>query len=473
MTNSRPRVAIVGGGLAGMSAAIALREQADDLDITLYEARRLPGGRAGSFIDIGTGEDIDYCQHVAMGCCTHFLALMNNAGLLSAFTRYRELRFHHPRFAESRFASSALLPAPLHLLPSLLRLQYLSWRQRWEISWATFVLMQTRSISLTKVTAHQWLSQRQQSPATIRDYWNVVIASALGESCQHVSMAAARKVFIEGFLATKNACDVFLPKLPLSALFGVKLPGFVASKDVKIYNGTPVRSVAMFDNGSMLVNVNNENLEYGHVILAVPCFALARVLDYATAIAAGLPADRYESVPTSPITGIHLWFDRPIIDRPHAVMVGTLSQWVFRRDQDLGTTSPSGRHYVQVVISASRGVRDLSPEAVIDQVVAELRHAFPAAVGAKLQRGRVVTDRQAVYSVRPDVDAIRPSATTALPCLHLAGDFVQTGWPATMEGAVISGRLAASSLLKQLGRLPVSVDRGLQPSVLSRLLIRK
>ncbi len=472
MTNSRPRVAIVGGGLAGMSAAIALREQAVDLDITVYEARRLPGGRAGSFIDIGTGEDIDYCQHVAMGCCTHFLALMNHAGLLSAFTRYRELRFHHPRFAESRFASSALLPAPLHLLPSLLRLQYLSWRQRWEISWATFVLMQTRSTSLTKITSHQWLFLRQQSPATIRDYWDVVIASALGESCQQVSMAAARKVFIEGFLATKNACDVLVPKLPLSTLFGVKLPSFVASKDVAIYNGTPVRSVAMLDNGSMHVNVNNENLAYDHVILAVPCFALAKVLDQATAIAAGLPADRYERVPTSPITGIHLWFDRPIIDRPHAVMVGTLSQWVFRREQDLGTTSPSS-HYVQVVISASRGVRELSPEAVIDQVVAELRHAFPGAAGAKLQRGRVVTDPQAVYSVRPDVDAIRPLATTALPCLHLAGDFVQTGWPATMEGAVISGRLAASSLLKQLGHLPVSVDRGLPPSVLSRLLIRK
>ena len=472
MIPSRPRVAIVGGGLAGMSAALALREQAVDLDITIYEARRRPGGRAGSFVDAGTGDDVDYCQHVAMGCCTNFLALMNQAGLLSAFTRYQELQFHHPQFVASRFSSSAWLPAPFHLLPSLLRLRYLTWRQRTEISWATLLLMRTKSASLTDLTAQNWLIQRGQSSATIRDYWDVVIASALGESCQYVSMAAARKVFVDGFLSTKNACDVLVPTMPLSTLFGDRLASFVASKDVKIHNGTPVRSVAMLDNDSLQLNVNNENLVYDHVVMAVPCFAIVKTLDQATAIAAGLPADRYASVPTSPITGIHLWFDRPIIDQPHAVMVGTLSQWVFRREQDLGTTSPSS-HYVQVVISASRGVRELSTDAVIDQVVAELRQAFPSAAGAKLQRGRVVTDPQAVYSLRPDVDAIRPSATTALPCLHLAGDFVQTGWPATMEGAVISGRLAASSLLKQRGHPPVSVDRGLQSSMLSRLLIRK
>jgi uncharacterized protein with NAD-binding domain and iron-sulfur cluster len=106
-------------------------------------------------------------------------------------------------------------------------------------------------------------------------------------------------------------------------------------------------------------------------------------------------------------------------------------------------------------------------------VVAELKHAFPMAAGARLQKGRVVTDPQAVYSMQPDVDAMRPNAATALPCLHLAGDFVQTGWPATMEGAVISGRMAASSLLKQLGHPPVVIDPGLRPSAFSRLLIRR
>ncbi len=151
-------------------------------------------------------------------------------------------------------------------------------------------------------------------------------------------------------------------------------------------------------------------------------------------------------------------------------MVGTISQWLFRDPID--STRGAQDHYYQVVISASHDARQLPREALVDQVLGELRHAFPKAGDARLLRHRIVTDPKSVFSIRPEVEAIRPPARTPLPWLHLAGDWIATGWPATMEGAVISGRMAAASVLDREGLAPVSVDPGLRPAWLARWLIR-
>jgi zeta-carotene desaturase len=155
-----------------------------------------------------------------------------------------------------------------------------------------------------------------------------------------------------------------------------------------------------------------------------------------------------ESLTGSPITAVHLWFDRPVIDLPHAVFLGFTSQWVFRGDESQGA-DPG---YCQVVISASRGLLDGDRQRLLDTVVDEIRHAFPAARAARLIESRIVTDPTAVLSVRPGVDAVRPRATTAAGNIFLAGDWTATGWPSTMEGAVRSGRLAAEAVGTALGR---------------------
>ncbi|MGV3486072.1 MAG: hydroxysqualene dehydroxylase HpnE, partial [Planctomycetaceae bacterium] len=332
MNQRPPRVGIVGGGLAGMSAALALRGQAADLDITVYESKRLTGGRAGSFTDPQTGEPIDYCQHVAMGCCVNLIAMMKSVGLNDAWTRHRELRFFHPDHPPARFGKSRLLPAPLHLLPSLIRLPYLSWPQKLEIARATWALLRTPRESLLATTAYDWLVSQHQSPLTIRDYWQVVITSALGESCESVSMAAARKVFIDGFLASHEASDVLVPQRPLAELFGVALPRAIASQNVRFRDATRVRAVTPGTEGGMTLQLADEEAVCDHVILAVPCQTIAKLISPSTALAAGLPADRFADIPCSPISGIHLWFDRPVLDRPHAVLVGTLAQWAFSAD---------------------------------------------------------------------------------------------------------------------------------------------
>jgi predicted NAD/FAD-dependent oxidoreductase len=157
---------------------------------------------------------------------------------------------------------------------------------------------------------------------------------------------------------------------------------------------------------------------------------------------------------SAPITSVHLWFDRPITDLPHAVLVGRLSQWVFRR-RDLQSELDGrvgSRSYYQVVISASHDLAGRDRDSVVDEVQADLRSVFPAVATARLTRSKLLTEPDAVFSMRPDVEQLRPAQSTPIPNLYLAGDWTHTGWPATMEGAVRSGYLAAECLLSRIDR---------------------
>jgi squalene-associated FAD-dependent desaturase len=470
------RIAIIGGGLAGLSAAHCLATATGHLvdrpEIIVYESRRTTGGRAGSFVDSKTGQSVDYCQHVAMGCCTNLIDLVRQCGLSDQWTTHRNLSFYHPDFPVSPFAPSRWLPPPLHLLPTLANLAYLSARQRREIRSGTLKLMRTRSEWLRNITAQQWLTGAGQSPDTVADYWDVVIVSALGESSRAVSMAAARKVFVDGFLAARGASDVWIPRQPLSELFGVRLPTTVARLGVTIRTQTPVRSIDYAATASnshkMILKTSTAGESFDHVIIATPWHQVGKIVSESLARAAAIEPNQWAAVPTSPISGVHLWFDNPITDAPHAVMVASMSQWLFPRPSDASTRG----HYYQVVISAARAVREMPNQEVIDRVVEELCVAFPKTRQSKLLASRVVTDPQAVFSIRPEVEAIRPQASTNLPSFHLAGDFVQTGWPATMEGAVISGRQAANSCLMAMNQSPCPISNGLPKNLLTRLLIR-
>jgi squalene-associated FAD-dependent desaturase len=470
------RIAIIGGGLAGLSAAHCLATATQHLagrpEIILYESRRTTGGRAGSFVDTKTGQSVDYCQHVAMGCCTNLIDLIRQCGLNDQWTPHRNLSFYHPDFPASPFVPSRWLPPPLHLMPTLAKLAYLSARQRGEIRRGTLKLMRTRSAVLRSITAQQWLTAAGQSPDTVADYWDVVIVSALGESSHAVSMAAARKVFVDGFLAARGASDVWIPRQSLSELFGDQLPAAVARLGVTILTQTPIRSIdyaASSPNPHKIILTTSTTEEsFDHAIIATAWHQVGKIVSESLARAASIDPNRWASVPTSPISGVHLWFDNPITDTPHAVMVGTMSQWLFPRPVDTATKG----HYYQVVISAARAVRQMPNQDVIDRVVEELCVAFPKTRLAKLLASRVVTDPQAVFSIRPEVEAIRPQSSTNLPSLHLAGDFVQTGWPATMEGAVISGRQAANSCLAAMKLPPHPISAGLPKNLLTRLLIR-
>lgn len=450
-------VVVVGGGLAGLAATAALVERG--LAVTLVESRRRCGGRAASFEDPVGGGLVDACQHVAMGCCTNFLDLCRKAGLAGSLRRDRTLWFIGTDGTRAACTPSRSLPAPLHLAPLLFSMRHFSVAEKIRLARGMLQLARCRDTDEPDgVSAAAWLRGIGQ-PARVLDlFWQPVLESALGESIELVSVPAARKVVRDAFLAHREAADLHVPLEPLGTLFGDRLVGWLERRGAVIRTGCAVTGCDRDDRGAARgVLLDGDVLPCDAVVIAVPWRQAARIVPDVVP-----PAD--DRLAGSPITAIHLWFDRDVVDLPHAVLVGRVSQWVFRGEGD------AGRGYCQVVISASRGLLGGDRSSLVETVVGELREVFPAARSARLVEARVVTDPTAVLSVRPGVDAARPSACTRVPNLFLAGDWTATGWPSTMEGAVRSGRLAADALLAWSGRPTVSLAPDLPPSRLVRLL---
>ena len=435
-----PRIAVVGGGLAGLAAAVALAERG--CRVELYEARRRVGGRAASFYDAASGEWIDHCQHVGMGCCTNLLDFCRRTGLADLLRRDHVLYFFGPDGRMFPLKASRWLPAPFHLAPALLGLGYLSLRDRLAIARA--MLRLARCTAVSGLTIGQWLREQGQSPQAIERFWAVVLVSALGEELDRASLSAARKVFVDGFLSNRTAYEVDVPQVSLGELYGERLERWFKECGVALWLGTAVKQIVGKDDAMReIVLADGTCREVDGVVVAVTWKRIRELFDD-TALARLPELSGIDKIEAAPITGVHLWFDRPITDLPHAVLIGRLSQWLFNRDAG----SPRGaEHYYQVVISASRSLDNRDRSAVVDEVVADLGAIWPAAREAKLVRWKLVTEQAAVFSVRPDIEAFRPPQKTSIANLALAGDWTRTGWPSTMEGAVRSGYLAAEALL--------------------------
>lgn len=461
------QVVIVGGGLAGLAAAVALAGRG--LQIELLEAKQSLGGRAGSFRDPETGELIDHCQHVAMGCCTNFLHFCARTGCSDLLERHQQLHFFSATGERTDFSAARWLPAPLHLAPALFAIKYLNWRDKIGIGRAMSALMRLRADSpqLRKNVA-DWLQQQRQTPAANERFWKVVLISALADGLENISLAAARKVFVDGFLAHRAAADVLIPRVPLGELYDERIAGWLLANGVQLQLGEAVKSIASDSSACLQVRTARREIAADQVVVAVPWKHVRELCD--PALRESLPElASTERLGSSPISSVHLWTDRQVFDLPHAVLIDRLSQWIFAR-QDL---AKSGEHYYQVVISASRELSGRSKEAVIEEVWSDLQGTFPPARTARLLRGRLLTQRDAVF-VGPvgETPGMRAPQATSHPRLVLAGDWTATSWPATMEGAVRSGYLAAEQVLQRLGIPEQLLQLDLPRSWLARLLIR-
>ena len=448
------RVVIIGGGLAGLSAAAAL--SARGLQVTLLEMRRRVGGRAASFEDPLSGGLVDACQHVAMGCCTNFLDLMKQSGLENDFYRDRTMVFIGPNGVRSICSTQPWLPAPLHLLPMLWGLGHLSIFQRAAVVWGMLRLAWLRPSRLSDAkTTGKWLASIGQPAEAIRLFWQPVMESALGESIDLVDLAAARKVVVDGFFGNRHASDLVIPKKSLGEMFGFGLCDWLIGRGVHVRTSVTVSKIECNETGPKISLGTGEIISADSVVVAVPwkraVSLVGDLLPPFPLLPQGSAADQEACLSGSPITAVHLWFDRPFLDVPHAVLVGQVSQWVFRPEYASEVDSKQHSGYCQVVISASRNVLAIGREQLLEKILEELQTFWPKAALANLVDWRIVTDPTAVLSVRPGVDRIRPTSVTKNSAVHLAGDWTATGWPSTMEGAVLSGRIAADGVLAQCG----------------------
>jgi squalene-associated FAD-dependent desaturase len=447
--SSARRVAIVGGGLAGLSAAAALVEHG--CDVVLLEARRQLGGRAASFEDADAGERIDYCQHVSMGCCTQLNHFCRTVGVADLFHEDDTLYFVTAHGQRIDFRSAIGLPAPLHLLPGLMRLDFLSLTDRIHAGRLLMRLaMWQHEDGADDTTVAAWLAQQSASTSLQQRFFGTVLVSALGETLEKASLRAARKVFLDGFMRSTAAWKLRIPRVPLTEIFDVRAAEWLTQRGVTIARGCIVKQVARQGAKFAVTDAATENSKFDACILAVPWRRLGTLLS--PELSGQWPdLDRPAQLAASPITSAHLWFDRPITPLPHAVIVDRLSQWVFNRGLETANSGTVARHYLQVVISASHGLSSRAKADVLAEIIGDLQSVFSEARNAQLLDSRLVTDPQAVFSVSPRSHALRLSQTTPIAGLFLAGDWTATDWPATMEGAVRSGYLAAEGVLRSFG----------------------
>lgn len=435
-----PRVAVVGGGLAGLAAGCALAESG--LNVTLFEKRPYLGGRASSYQHPGTGEVVDNCQHVLLGCCTNLIQFYKHLGVEEKIRWYDRLTFLEPGGRASVIHSS-WLPAPLHTAPAFLHASCLTLSDKLAISRAMASLAPaTPPDSGDSFLA--WLRKHGQTEPAIERFWKTILISALNEEIDRISVPYAAQVVRESFLKSAAAGRMGIPTVPLTELYSVA-GDYIRSRGGEVRLRCGVESFRAELAGAHLMFEAGE-ADFDFLVLAVPFDALSRMLPQTTGSEPLRHAlGRFQ---TSPITGIHLWFDREITDLDHAVLLDRTIQWMFHKSRLLGRTAGNGGSYVELVVSSSKSLVERSRGEIIEIARNELGEFFPLARTANLLKSTVIKEVHATYSPQPGVDAFRPKPETMWPRVFLAGDWTATGWPATMEGAVRSGYMAAQCVAR-------------------------
>jgi squalene-associated FAD-dependent desaturase len=463
-SSTQPTVAIAGGGLAGLAAACALSDSG--FRVTLFERRPYLGGRASSYEHPGTGEVVDNCQHVLFRICTNLIEFYRRIGVEDKIRWFDEMTFIEPGGRTSVMSASPL-PAPLHTAPSFLRFPFLSAKDKLVISRAIVALTMTSQPD-TGRSFLDWCNRHAQTENAIERFWKPILVSALSEDLDLISISYAAQVVRES-MKSPAARHMGVPKIPLTDLYN-RAGNYIRARGGEIRFRS---SLETFSAEPMQVKLRLKDKDaeetFDYLILALPFDDVDRVLPR-TPEAAPLREKLVHFEPC-PITGIHLWFDRQITTLDHAVLLDRTVQWMFHKSRlldkdraghDFSRAVNAGRtekalapeatgSYIELVVSASKSLIDKSRVEIVDLALKEVREFFPEARAANLVKSTVIKEVHATYSPRPGVDAYRPPQATAWPRVFVAGDWTATGWPATMEGAVRSGYLAAETLTAASG----------------------
>jgi zeta-carotene desaturase len=440
-TSSRPGCIIVGGGIAGIAAAITLARRS--VRVLLLETRKKLGGRATSFVDARSGHTVDNCQHVALGCCTNYLRLCELLGVADKLAWHDDIHWFESGRGGGGAAGrhsvlrGAHLPAPGHGGPSLLTARFLSLADKLALARAMTAAMFTDRSRHAGITFAQWLESTRPTPASVARFWSPLMVSACNLEVDRVCAATALHVVQEGFLANRVGSRMAVAAVPLVELYD-PAEAIIAAAGGEIRLGASVSAI-----GERAVTLaDGLVISADRVISAVPAERAIRMVDADLQQRDDRLARLAPHLTHSPILGVHLVFDRPVMRTPNAVLVDRATQWLFRKDD-----GPDGGRIVHAVISAADDWMPLPEPEIVERVVADIRACIPAASSAQVVSARAVKEKLATYAATPAFEAHRPATASDASRLILAGDYVRTGWPATMEGATRSGFQAAAAAL--------------------------
>lgn len=440
---SAPRVIVVGGGLAGLSAAIACADAG--AFVTLLEARVRLGGATWSRRRFGL--EIDNGQHVFLRCFEAYRGFLRRLGVEDRVTLQPRLVVQVAAPGRPRaWIRRHPLPSPAHLAPSLLRFRHLSpgARLRAARSARRLAALDLADPQLDTRRFGDWLAEQGESPAAIERFWDLLIRPTLNLPAADASLALAAMVFQKGLLGDPAAGDIGWAKLPLSRVHAEPAEALLRAAGARIHLRSPVDRLECAGGGSLAVWVRGERLEADAVILAAPHEAAARLLPPA----AGVDLDGLRRLGRSPIVNLHVVFDRPVMTQPFVACIETPLQWIFDRSQAAGLQQGQ---YLTVSLSAADTYLGLSRAELRGIFLPALERLLPAVRQARVEHFFATCEREATFRQRPGTQRLRPGPRTALHGLFLAGAWTDTGWPATMEGAVRSGLGAARGALRAAG----------------------
>jgi squalene-associated FAD-dependent desaturase len=441
-------VVVVGGGLAGITAAVECADAG--ADVTLLEARPRLGGATFSIRRDGLW--MDNGQHVFLRCCTAYRRLLRRLGV--EHDTVLQERLSIPIVApDGRTAHlrRARLPAPLHLAPSLARFPFLSRRDRLRLVPAVRRLarLDLRDPSLDRRTFADWLAEQGQPAAAVETLWDLITLPTVNLPAREASLALAAKVFQTGLLEEAEAGDVGYAAVPLQQLHGDSaLPALQAARaDVRVR-----ARVSRIEPGAagFRIQESGSQLDADTVILAVPHDDAPELLP-AGALSY---ADELPRLGASPIVNLHVVYDRPVTDLPFAAAYRSPVQWVFDRTASSGLAEGQ---YLAVSLSGASAYIQRRVDDLRHEFLPALEQLFPAARTARLESFFVTREQRATFRQAPGTASLRPGPRTEIPGLYLAGAWTDTGWPATMEGAVRSGLAAAREAFAHTATRPMEV----------------
>ena len=459
-------VTVVGGGVAGMSAACALAEAG--FRVNLVERRGYLGGRASSYLHPGVNEIIDNCQHVLFGCCTNLVGFYRRIGVEKKIHWTHQMTMIEPGGRRSRLGPSGL-PAPLHGLPSLFGAAALNTSDKLALA-AAFNALRRPVPHNSRESLGTWLRRKQQTPGAINRFWRLVIASALNADLDEIALPYAAKVIRELFLNSAEAGSMGMSSVPLSELYD-NAAGHLMQNGARLVMNANVEG-ASWDQADLqwTLRTRTGDINSDYLVLALPFEAMDKLIP-ALPQTNGVGPLRYQAQRHEhwPICSVHLWFDRPITDLDHAVLLDREIHWMYNKTRLQPWRDQKGS-YLELVISASKSFAAKTREEAITQAVAELKEFFPAVASATLVKAALIKEVRATFGVPPGVDEVRPHSQSPWPNCFLAGDWIATGWPSTMESAARSGHLAAEALSKAAGQPKAYLVPDLEPAGLMRFL---